>query len=254
MPYVFAHPAVALPLYGCMGRFGILSALVIGTLVPDLWYLAPSFLNRDASHSGPGLLLFCLPVGMCLYVLFHRLLKQPLLALLRRPPVANLDNQVETTGQKPSRLAVPVSLMAGSASHILWDAFTHEDGFVVESLAYLRLRLATFGDYELFAYSALQHLSTALGVAVVVFWLRRHFRITIAATVDRRWLAGIAVAAAISFLAAGLRAAFDGNLPAIRDLAREVFSLGLQSFAVSLLVYALLWHLRMLYRSRKQNV
>ena len=80
MPYPFAHPAAILPLAGPMGRFAAPSALAIGSVAPDLWYLVPG-LARDDSHSLAGLFWFCLPAGALAYLAFHLLLKQPLLAL-----------------------------------------------------------------------------------------------------------------------------------------------------------------------------
>ena len=78
MPYPFAHPAAVLPL---AARFGVPSALVIGSVAPDLWYLLP-FIDRAQTHSLSGVLAFCLPAGLLLYLLFHFVLKEPLIALL----------------------------------------------------------------------------------------------------------------------------------------------------------------------------
>jgi hypothetical protein len=66
VPYPFAHPAAVLPL----ARFGVPSALVIGSVAPDLWYLLP-FIDRAQTHSLSGVLAFCLPAGLLLYLLFH---------------------------------------------------------------------------------------------------------------------------------------------------------------------------------------
>lgn len=81
MPYPFAHPAAVLPLARPMGRFAVPSALAIGSVLPDLWYIVP-LVDRADSHSLAALFWFCLPAGLLSYVLFHRLLKQPLIALL----------------------------------------------------------------------------------------------------------------------------------------------------------------------------
>jgi Domain of unknown function (DUF4184) len=62
VPYPFAHPAAVLLLARPMGRFAVPSALVIGSVIPDLWYFLP-FVGREASHSPAGLFWFCLPAG-----------------------------------------------------------------------------------------------------------------------------------------------------------------------------------------------
>ena len=79
MPYPFAHPAAVLP----MGRFGVPSALAIGSIAPDLWHFAP-LVDRAHSHGADALLWFCLPVGVAAYLLFHLVLKAPLIALVAR--------------------------------------------------------------------------------------------------------------------------------------------------------------------------
>jgi Domain of unknown function (DUF4184) len=64
MPFTFAHPAIAVPLLRPLGCYGVLSALVIGSLAPDLAYVLPLSVPRHKSHSLTGLLWFCLPVGL----------------------------------------------------------------------------------------------------------------------------------------------------------------------------------------------
>lgn len=100
MPYPFAHPAAVLPLMRPMGRFGVPAALVIGSMVPDAWYLVPGMVRAD-SHSLTGLFWFCLPVGFVLYLLWKG--SQP------RAPAA----------------AVACSILVGALTHIAWDAVAH---------------------------------------------------------------------------------------------------------------------------------
>src|SRR2546430_1965582 len=83
MPYPIAHPAAVIPLVRPMGRFGVPSALVIGSVSPDLWYFVP-VLERADSHSAAGVFWVCLPVGFAVYFAFHLLLKEPLLPLAPR--------------------------------------------------------------------------------------------------------------------------------------------------------------------------
>ena len=118
MPYPFAHPAAVLPLARPLGRFGVPSALAIGSIAPDFWYFVP-LVERGESHSVAGLAWFCLPLGLLLYALFHLFLKQPLIALL----------SPRLRAFTPARLpavpwsAVLVSLLV-SASHARWVSGT----------------------------------------------------------------------------------------------------------------------------------
>ena len=129
-----------LPLIRPMGRFGVAPALVIGSMVPDAWYLVPGLARAD-SHSAAGLLLFCLPAGLLAYVayLFFR---------RRRPADAPWH-------------AVMVSLLAGALTHLAWDAIAH--------------------SYAFHGFYVLQHASTVLGAAFVVWWCTRSLRLAAAA-------------------------------------------------------------------------
>jgi len=132
VPYPFAHPAAVLPLIRPMGRFGVTSALVIGSMVPDAWYLVPGLARAD-SHSAAGLFWFCLPVGFLMYICYH---------LLRR-------------GRLPKAPwhAVLVSLLVGALTHLGWDALAH--------------------SYAWQGINVLQHASTVLGTAFIVWWCYR---------------------------------------------------------------------------------
>jgi hypothetical protein len=104
MPYPFAHPAAVLPLVGPMGRFGVTSALVIGSMVPDAWYLVPGLVRVD-SHSAAGLFWFCLPAGLLAYLAWQFFRQKPL--------------------SEAPWYAVIVSVIVGAATHVAWDALTH---------------------------------------------------------------------------------------------------------------------------------
>jgi hypothetical protein len=104
VPYPFAHPAAVLPLIRPMGRFGVASALVIGSMVPDAWYLVPG-LERADSHSASGLLWFCLPVGLLAYVVFRYF-------------------RNESISAAPWH-AVFISLLVGALTHLGWDSLAH---------------------------------------------------------------------------------------------------------------------------------
>lgn len=71
MPLTFAHPAAALPLLRPLGRYGSLSALVIGSIAPDLAFIVPIGASREQTHGLAALLTFSLPAGLLAYVLFH---------------------------------------------------------------------------------------------------------------------------------------------------------------------------------------
>lgn len=129
MPFTLAHPAAAIPLLRPLGRYGVLSALVIGSMAPDLAFVVGVPATREQTHSLAGMLLFSLPAGALAYLLFHLLLKAPLCALL---PASYLQRLAQPTN-RPTKFAVAVSLAAGAATHVLWDAFTHPGTAVTDA-------------------------------------------------------------------------------------------------------------------------
>jgi hypothetical protein len=231
MPYPFAHPAAILPLAGPMGRFAVPSALAIGSVAPDLWYLVPG-LARDGSHSLAGLLWFCLPAGALAYLAFHLLLKQPLLALLPRCLSSRLAAIVSAP---PARWpAVLASLLAGAFTHFAWDGLTHD-------------------RYVMNGFQVLQHASTLLGTAVLAAWLWRWYRRTPAAPLPpgflptplaRAGILGLLILLSAGWALAGAQTlSLPGTVEELRDMLRTTGMAAVQAFALSSIGYAMLWKL-----------
>jgi hypothetical protein len=235
MPYPFAHPAALLPLAPLMGRFAVPSALVIGSIVPDLWQVLPSG-SRQLSHSVSGLFLFCLPVGLAVYLVFHLLLKNPCMARLP-PALAARVRWFAVTGLPAVPWhAVLASLVAGALTHLLWDGLTH--------------------DHEAQAHSInwLQHVSTLLGTLVLAWWLWRKLRSAPVSPPQEPeispparawvWALLLAVTAASAGWSASDWPAMHLDLATLRKIARTAASAALQGFAVAAVVYCVAWKVR----------
>jgi Domain of unknown function (DUF4184) len=153
MPLTFAHPAAALPL----ARLRLpLSALVVGSMAPDLVYFLRLAPRGHFGHTLPGLFLFCLPAGLALLWTFHHVLKGPLLDLAPDAARRRL-----AAGQGASPFGRPVALVVavglGAVTHDVWDAFTHAGGWAVAALPALRQPVAPFGLGPVPVYKLLQH-------------------------------------------------------------------------------------------------
>ena len=215
MPYPIAHPAAVLPLIAPMGRWAVPSALVIGSIVPDLWYFVP-LAAREASHSAAGLFLFCLPVGLVGYLMFHALLKQPLVALL---PARLAPFGARGIPARPWA-AVLLCLLVGAATHLAWDSFTHEEGWIVQAVPALQVQLFAIGAYPVRVYQLLQHASTLAGTGFVIWWAWRAYKRLPAAagtevfSLAARWSI-IAALAAVSAGWAAMEATLPGSLEPI---------------------------------------
>jgi hypothetical protein len=178
MPFTLAHPAAVIPIRRCLPRWTVPSALVIGSIAPDLAYLMPASIPRAESHSFGGLFWFCLPVGCAVYVLFHVVMKQPLLRLIPVEIARRLGRVAGPARGLPSRpwISVGLSVLLGAATHLAWDAFTHGGTPVVRVVELFRAPLFSIGSYPVFTYTVLQHGSTLFGVVVLGWWIRRWLR------------------------------------------------------------------------------
>ena len=226
MPYPFAHPVAVLPLARPMGRFAVPSALAIGSVAPDLWHLAP-FVSRADSHSPAALLWFCLPAGLLAYVLFHLLLKQPLIALLGPRLGAFACKGLP----RAPWYAVVASLLAGALTHVIWDAVTHTN------------------DHTMQDPNWFQHASTVLGSAVLGWWIwlrvRRVPPLPDQVSPFHRGCVALAIGGVMAI--SGLNAA--DSWPAFdRQLIKSVGIGALQGLAAALLVYSLVFQRKILRR------
>lgn len=256
MPFTLAHPAAAVPLRRLLGRHGVLSALVIGSVAPDLWYFLPLGLRRADTHSVDALFWFCLPAGLLIYVTFHALLKRPLLALFPAPLSMRLAaaGSLDSLLPRASWTAVTASLAAGALTHLAWDAFTHDDGLATRLLPALGIKLASIGRYEVYGYSLLQHGSTLLGMALLASWIRRWFENPMSQRIapqtplhpHARWLVlGVwAMAAFLGATYAMLTVTHAGEgLSAARALAKSAAGSAGAGLGAALIAYGILWHL-----------
>ena len=173
MPFTLSHPAAILPLRPLLGRFGVLSALVIGSMAPDFPYFVGKLWPRIYTHTLESVIWFSLPAGWCVYVLFEYILRRPIWFVLPGIFRQRLSPEPQFGGILP----VSVCLILGAFTHVTWDAFTHSSGALVRHFPILQLHWATLFDYQIWSYKILQHGSTLLGglsLMIAIFWWQTH--------------------------------------------------------------------------------
>lgn len=248
MPFTFAHPAAAVPLLRPLGRRGSLSALAIGSIAPDLAFIVPLEVTRAQTHGLAGLFLFCLPAGMLAYLLFHLVLKTPLLGLF--PERLREALVTPARGPRAPWSAALISLLCGAATHVAWDSFTHP-GPVVEAIPALGVLLLSLGGYDVFVYKVLQHGGSVLGLALLALWFRRWLRTAprgpapgpaLPAPLRRRWLAALVAGPLLVACWVAGRSPALTDLASLRTFAAAFIFTALPALALALTAYSVGWH------------
>ena len=259
MPFTLSHPAAVVPL---TKRGLVFSALVVGSLAPDLPYFVPLLHQSGFSHTPMGVLLFCLPAGLAALGLFHYLIKDPMLSLLPRAHQQRLYPATQGFSFGPPRRMglIVLSLLLGSGSHILWDAFTHPKAWMVQRFEILRLPVLIVGSETLQLYNILQHGSSLVGALLLCYWYFKWYRqaqpVAVPTNLVRSDAAKISIIFGIGLLAclAGglsgfLRVSWNPGLQYFYRLTGEVVINGMTVGIAELLFFSAFWQLR----SRKKN-
>jgi hypothetical protein len=251
VPLTIAHPIAAIPLRRPLGRMGVLSALVIGSLTPDLPLYLPLSPSR-VTHSALALLWFCLPAGIVGYLLFDRVLDRPLRALLPdgvRSRLASTNERARPPAWSP---AVLISLLIGAVTHSLWDTFTHGASAGTRLFPALETRLFTASGYTAYVFSVLQHASSILGTLVLVGLMVRWYGTaprSVPAAPDltprlRRWLLAAIAAVVLAAVVTGGASRFpdEPTVRALQPFVRRLIVTALSSLFAAVTVYAVVWH------------
>ena len=173
MPFTFSHPAIVLPATLLPKRFYSLTGLIIGSTAPDFEYFIRMKGLSTYSHRISGILWFDLPLGLLLAFVFHGIIRDTLVSNLPKifgARLARFCNFSWTDYFKKHWLIVIVSLMVGAASHIIWDGFTHDNGFFVRHSAELQQQIWLV-DYSYPLSEILQHLSSVVGGVFILLFI-----------------------------------------------------------------------------------
>jgi hypothetical protein len=170
MPYTLSHTAVVLPFSRLLRRWRLLSAALIGAMVPDFGLFFPWRLPRFETHSAMALLTFCLPVGLACYWTFQFLLKTPVLEVLPEGAYARwrpFSSPAQFLNLRQWLLAAG-GILAGAATHLVWDAFTHEGARGVRLIPWLEDPIADIGSHHLIAFRVMQDGGSLIGLGIAL--------------------------------------------------------------------------------------
>ncbi len=244
MPFTLSHPAAVLPL---ARRPLVPSALVAGSVAPDVFWFVPRLpgVGLTKTHEFASVLWLDPLLALVLLAVFQIVLKRPLLALAPKPLAERLPRHF--SWRRPGWITL--SLVLGAATHVGWDAFTHESG----GLPFLRIPLVTGVDVG----RLIQLVSTIAGAGILAWWLVRWYRSAPVRPVPpgtrhRGLVTALLVAGALTGVLAQVLPFLAHHDPMTRagvvGNATYLAVTGAGSgFLVALALYALTWHAR--YRS-----
>ncbi|MCZ2459975.1 MAG: DUF4184 family protein [Chitinophagales bacterium] len=175
MPFTFSHPGAVLPLGYLPKRFFSMTALVIGSIAPDFEYFIRMTDRSYFSHRLKGVFWFDLPLVIILAFVFHAVVRNQLIDNLPALFAKRLQQFKKFDWPayfKKNVIVVIISALIGTASHILWDAFTHERGIFAADIGKLKEFYGAVWEYRRFAtYNILQIVSSIVGIGIVLYAL-----------------------------------------------------------------------------------
>ncbi len=165
MPFTVSHAAAVLPLHRISKHRLPLTALMVGSMAPDFGYVV-SHASRPLTHSFAGLFIFCLPVGLAVWLFYIWFLEKPTITLL---PDRWHTRFAHTDAITPSLIArAAIAILLGAITHLLWDAPTHRATFATRAFPILMEPVPVASWMPV--YHLLHGLSSIIGIMILISW------------------------------------------------------------------------------------
>ncbi|MGD9200710.1 MAG: DUF4184 family protein [Chitinispirillia bacterium] len=167
MPFTFSHPAAVIDL---PKKYFSLSALVIGSMIPDIEYFIRLEPVRHHIHSWPGFLWLGIPIGTFIYLFFHIFLKYPLVSILPKDHQEKLIPVCKKFSLKTPKdfFKIILSIFIGILSHIIIDSFTHSNNFLTDYIPFLQKYIIKIPFLHITVSEFLQYFTTVTGIGYII--------------------------------------------------------------------------------------
>jgi hypothetical protein len=173
MPFTFSHPAIVLPLSYLPKKWISLTGLIVGSITPDFEYFLRMKVQSNYSHTICGIFWFDLPLAILLTFIFHNVVRNDLfnnIPAILRERLLKFKQLAWNDYFKKNLIAVLISIIAGICSHLIWDSFTHANGYFVKGIPALTNQVKFF-NIDIPVFKIVQHASTLIGGLIIVFAL-----------------------------------------------------------------------------------
>lgn len=171
MPFTFSHPAIVLPLKYFPKKWFSFTGLIIGSMTPDFEYFIRMKVQSLYSHTIAGIFWFDLPLALILCFIFHNIVKDQLFDNLPRNIRSRFLDFKSFNWNKyvqQNWIIVITSILIGTLSHLFWDSFTHDHGYFVNLIPWLKESVLIF-DKKIPLLKLAQHFSSFIGGIVILF-------------------------------------------------------------------------------------
>jgi len=169
MPFTASHTAIILPLL--RRRIFSASGLLMGSMVPDFEFFIRLQAQVIHGHSFWAMFWLNIPLAIFCITLYHivvrdyMILNLPLYFRERFEPFLSFD---WISYFKSNYVKVIYSILVGNLSHLMWDSFTHFNGFVVTKIAFLNMEF-----WQIPFYDILQYGCSVLGAIAILNYIAK---------------------------------------------------------------------------------
>jgi len=169
MPFTLTHTLAVLPIARMAWRRLPFSALIIGSMIPDLPMFFSQVFSYDEMHAPLGLFRACLPAGLVVFLVFQWVMKEPLFAVLPAWIQARCPNRIrDRIRWSPSSIVwSALAIVIGAATHQVWDAFTHHGRWGTRLFPVLEQTVFSLGSYPVAGYKVVQYGSSLIGLPLL---------------------------------------------------------------------------------------
>ncbi|KAB2328691.1 DUF4184 family protein [Cytobacillus depressus] len=168
MPLTLAHPAAVLP-FSRNSKYVNFLAMVLGSMSPDFEYFLRGKPYGDIGHTFIGFVVFNLPIVVIAYLIYKTYIHRTLFSHL--PSTLQDTYSQKTSSTKLLKVFVFLySALFGMLTHVVWDSFTHLEGFMVSNLSILTNTVHIF-DLNIPIFKFLQHGGTIVGIIAIIGYM-----------------------------------------------------------------------------------